>query len=376
LNVLTYVHLRNIYGSTGVGRVTRELAEHLANNTGITQKILADRADHASIVPKMGEPWTGFDYRLFERDTSRQQALWFFTNRPVAEQYWAEVDLVYCTAESYVPVRKAKLVVTSHDMQLFEPGAHAMTRSLLQQRLKWRVLFRKLARKVDLFHTISAFSAERLAHYYPEISSRLKVVPNAASETFFAPPTAEGLSVLPQLGVQGRPYVLVPGGLHHRKNADLILRAWPILHRKHPELTLVVLGHNSPDYVAQAQALAPSLVMTGYQTEAGLIALYSKAQLVWFPSRYEGFGMPVIEAMACGAPVVTSNTTALPEVAGGAAAALLDPNRPEDHVEAISALLVDESARQRAIELGLIRASHFRWSQSAEMLVEAFKSIV
>ncbi len=376
MNVLTYVHLRNIYGSTGVGRVARELTEHLARDPSVTLKILADRADHAIIVPKMGEPWTEFHYQLFDRDTSRQQALWFLTGRPAAEQYWPEAEIVYCTAESYVPVRKAKLVVTSHDMQLFEPGAHAITRSLLQQRLKWRLLFRRLAKEADLFHAISAYSAERMAHYYPQIRSRLCVIPNAVSDAFFAPATPAGSAVLERLGLAERPYVLVPGGLHHRKNADLILDAWPELHKKHPDLTLVVINHNSPAYVARAQALAPSLVLGGYQDEASLVALYGQAQIVWFPSRYEGFGMPVLEAMACGSPVVTSNSTALPEVAGGAAAALLDPDRVSDHVDAISALLCDETARQQAINLGRQRAALFRWHHSSQMLVEAFEALV
>jgi glycosyltransferase involved in cell wall biosynthesis len=376
LNVLTYVHLRNIYGSTGVGRVARELTEHLAQHPEVTLEVLADHADHASIVEKVGAPWTGFRYRLFKYDTSRQQALWFLTNRPTAEQYWPDVELVYCTAESYVPVRRAKLVVTSHDMQLFEPGAHALSRNLLKQRLKWRLLFSRLAKKVDLFHAISAYSAERMAHYYPEIRSRLRVIPNAVSDAFFRPPTPEGDAVLTRLGLAGRPYVLVPGGLHHRKNADLILKAWPMLHARHTDLTLVVINHNSPAYVARAAALAPSLMLGGYQTEANLVALYNHAQVVWFPSRYEGFGMPVLEAMACGSSVVTSNTAALPEVSGGAAAALLDPDRAGDHVEAISALLNDETARQRAAGLGRQRAATFRWTRSSEMLVRAFGTIL
>jgi len=98
MNLLTYVHLRNIYRSTGVGRVARELTEQLSRIDSIHQEILADRADHARVVHKVGGPWEHFRYHLFNSDTSRQQARWFLTNRPTAEEYWPHVDLAYCTA--------------------------------------------------------------------------------------------------------------------------------------------------------------------------------------------------------------------------------------------------------------------------------------
>lgn len=363
------MHLRNIYRSTGVGRVAREITEHLARRPDIELEVLVDRGDHDRIVPQVGDPWTSFHYRFFDHETSRQQALWYLLDRPPAESYWSEAEIVYCTAESYVPVRKARLAVTSHDMQLFEPNAHALSRGLLKQRFKWWLLFRRLARKADMFHAISNYSAERMAHYFPEIRSRIRVVPNAVSQAFFAPPTEAGKQVLEELGVAQRPYVLVPGGLHHRKNAELILEAWPTLHELLPDLALVVINHSAPAYLERARALAPSLILGGYQDGARLVALYANAQAVWFPSRYEGFGMPVLEAMACGAPVVTSNSAALPEVSGGAAAALLDPDRPRDHVEAIRTLLQSPGEMAHFSALGRTRASHFTWARSEEMLV-------
>lgn len=372
MNLLVYVHLRNIYRSTGVGRVARELTEQMALRPDVELKVLADREDHARVIEKVGGPWLDFDYRFMEHSTSRQQAIWFLRNGPVAESYWPEAEVVYCTAESYVPVRRARLAVACHDMQLFEPGAHGMSRWLLQQRAKWWLLFRRLAARADMFHAISEFSAERMAHYFPAIRDRLRVVPNAVSESFFRPPTEAGNQVLVDLGVAGRRYLLVPGGLHHRKNADVVLGAWPMIHHRVPELKLVIASHNSPEYVERAKSLGASVVLAGLQEEQGIVALYSGAEAVWFPSRYEGFGMPVLEAMACGIPLVTSNTSALPEVAGGAAAALVDPDRPGDHVDAIVGLMNDSGARQRASERGRARAREFRWERSAGMLVEEF----
>ena len=376
MNLLAYVHLRNIYRSTGVGRVARELTERMARRSDVCLRVLADPADHARVIDKVGGVWPGLHYSFMEGSTSRQQAIWYLRNAPAAESYWPEVDVVYCTAESYVPVRRASLAVACHDMQLFEPGAHVTDRWLLQQRAKWWLLFRRLAAKADMFHAISEFSAERMAHYFPSIRDRLRVVPNAVSEGFFQPPTALGMRILDDLGIAGRPYVLVPGGLHHRKNADVVLKAWPLIRERMPELSLVVASHNDPGYVDRAKALGPSLILAGLQEEQQIVALYKGAEAVWFPSRYEGFGMPVLEAMACGTPLVTSNNSAIPEVAGGAAAALVDPDRPDEHVEAIVALLGDSGARARASELGRRRANEFRWDRSAGMLVEAFKGLV
>lgn len=375
MNILSYVHLRNIYRSTGVGRFARELTENLAVLPNVRQEVLADRGDYAKIVPKVGEPWTSYKYHFFDNDTSRQQALWFLFDKPTAETYWPEADIVYCSAESYVPVRKARLSVCCHDAGHFEPGVHKMSSWLLKTRFKWKLLFRRLERTADMFHTISHFSAERMAHFFPAIKDRLRVVPNAASPSFFQPPTENGKRALRELGVADRPYVLAPGGLHHRKNAELILEAWPHLHRLHPDLILVITNHTSPIYREQARSLAPSLVLAGFQEEDQLVALYSAAQLVWFPTRYEGFGMPVIEAMACGTPVVSSNTTAIPEVAGGAAI-LISPDRMQDHIDAISELLQDTGARENLSLLGRRQASQFTWDNSARLLAKEFADLL
>ncbi len=375
MNILSYVHLRNIYRSTGVGRVAREMTEHLAQLPGVNIEILADHADHQRVIHKVGQPWTDYRYHFFKHDTSRQQALWFLFGRPHAETYWPATDIVYCTAESYVPVRKAKLVISCHDAQHFEPGVHRMTPWLFRQRLKWKLLFRRLSKKAAMFHMISEYSAERTGHYFPAIKDRLRVIPNAASESFFHPPTAEGLQVLGKLGVADKPYILVPGGLQHRKNAELILEAWPHIHRRNPDLSLVVINHPHPMYIERAKALGPSFVLGGFQEEQQLVALYNAARLVWFPTRYDGFGMPVIEAMACGTPVISSNTTGIPEVAGDAAL-LLSPDKMDDHIEAITDLLGNDKERARMSDLGRGRASRYTWANSARQMAEEFRKLL
>jgi glycosyltransferase involved in cell wall biosynthesis len=375
MNILAYVHLRNIVNSTGAGRVARQMTEHLGRIDDVNLRVLADAGDHRRFVAAAGAPWTGYDYRLFANDTSRQQALWFLLREPRAESYWNEAEIIYCTGESYVPSRKAKLVVTMHDAAHFESHAHPRTTAQWKQKMKWRLLFTTLAKKADLFHTVSQFSADRLGYYFPEMRRRFAVVHNAVSERFFNAPAAEGQSYLESEGLAGRRFVLVPGGLHFRKNAELILAGWPLLAERDPDLLLVVVNHCDPAYVERAQALGSRVRLQGYVSDESLCSLYSAATVVWFPSRYEGFGMPVLEAMACGAPVVASDSSAIPEVAGNAAL-LAPPADAAKHIEAIQGLLCDERERCARIEAGRKRAAAFRWHESARQLHTCFQSLI
>ena len=115
--------------------------------------------------------------------------------------------------------------------------------------------------------------------------------------------------------------------------------------------------------------------MLGFVPDEGLRALYGAARVVWFPSRYEGFGLPVVEAMACGTPVVTSRASSLPEIAGDAAL-LAPPDSAQAHVEAIDALLCDGSLHAELVRRGQARACEFTWSRSAEQLKTHFEGLL
>lgn len=376
LRLLAYVHLRNIHGSTGAGRVARQLVEHLALRSDVALTVLADAADRARILPLVGAPWTTFAYRTFARDTSRQQAIWYALGRPSAESFLADAQVVFCTAESFVPVRRARLAVTVHDAAYFDAGAHHHDQAFHLQRLKWRLLFARLSRSADMIHTVSAFSADRIAHHFPALRSRLRVVHNGVTPHFFGPVSAQGERELRSAGLsRSRRFVLIPGGLHFRKNADLILAAAGRLLALDPGLLLVVVNHSDPLYRDRASALSERVRLLGFVSDDLLHALYSAAAVVWFPSRYEGFGLPVVEAMAAGAPVVASAAASLPEIAG-AAALLVDPASPAGHVDAIAHLLEDVAAADRLRDAGHLRAQQFTWPQAAATLKRCFDELL
>jgi glycosyltransferase involved in cell wall biosynthesis len=374
MNVLAYVHLRNLHHSTGAGRVARELTGSVARRDGVNMHILADGADYRAVADKLGQPWVNLPYHLFSSDTSTQQAKWILFEQPFAERYWPQAEIVHCTTESYVPTAKCRLVVTLHDAAVFD-GGHEPGLATLKQQLKWRILYDRLARAADVLHTVSHFSAERLGSIFPSIRSRLRVIYNAVSPLFFEPPDGEGEKYLRRSELQGRRFILLPGGLHYRKNAALVLRAWPALRRRIPDLKLVVVGHNDPEYVKQAKRMADSMFLTGFVGDGELRALYHGAQAVWVPSRYEGFGIPVLEAMACGAPVVASNATAIPEVSGGAAV-LVSPDSVDDNVDALAAVLEDGRLREALRVRGRKRAAPFTWAASAAQMHAVYAGLV
>lgn len=375
INLLAYVHLRNIHGSTGAGRTARQIVEHLAVRPDINLRVLADANDARRILPLVQQPWTEYEYTMFAADTSRQQARWFFLDSPKAEHYWPRTDVVFCTGESYVPATRARLAMTAHDAGYFESEAHIRDGKYWRTRLKWELLYKKLERRVDMFHTVSAFSAERLAHYFPKIRSRIRWVYNGVTPHFFGPVTPEGEAYLQQSGLQDRRYVLVPGGLHFRKNAELILQAAPLLLERFPDLTIAVVNHTNPVYAERSKVLGSRFRLLGFVSDDALKALYTSAAVVWYPSRYEGFGLPIVEAMACGAPVVASNSTCIPEIAGDAAL-LADPTLAGEHAASITHLLTDERARLTFCALGQARAQRFTWSQCAHELHDHFAALL
>ncbi|MCJ7832186.1 MAG: glycosyltransferase family 4 protein, partial [Actinobacteria bacterium] len=174
-------------------------------------------------------------------------------------------------------------------------------------------------------------------------------------------------------GIDG-PYQLFVGGLEPRKNLRMLLRAFSHLPAD-IRPTLVLAGApvhwipGGPEIMASAMRALPSdvkdkVVLTGYVTEAQKVALLTGAEALVYPSVYEGFGMPVLEAMGCGTPVLTSNLSSLPEVAGEDAV-LVDPYETSSIADGMQRLLTDDDLRRRLGQAGSARAARFSWEETA-----------
>jgi glycosyltransferase involved in cell wall biosynthesis len=176
-------------------------------------------------------------------------------------------------------------------------------------------------------------------------------------------------AILSQYGLK-RPYILALGNIHPRKNLARLLAAYGCL-RQSRESAPALVWAGIPRWASSellAQARAAGVLLPGFVAQADLPALYRQATMLVYPSLYEGFGLPPLEAMACGTPVVTSKTTSLPEVVGEAALTV-DPSSTEEIAAAMARLLDDASLRRHLHQAGLARAAEFTWSRTAESIL-------
>lgn len=260
---------------------------------------------------------------------------------------------------------------TIHDT-LFETHPQFFTPSFVRMS-RWTS--RHAVRRARLLFTVSAFSQQEIARLYGIDATRIEVTTNGIDTRRFHP-GAEGIELVQAEGLAPGRYICTIGRLEPRKNHLNLLRAYARLPQ--PRLPLVVIGQrdfHSDGIFAEVRRLGieEEVRFLDKVPDQSLPALLRHAAAFVYPSYAEGFGMPVAEAMASGVPVVTSSTTALPEVAGNAALTA-DPDNPEQIAAAIQTTLDAGAARAQAIERGLLQAARFNWEQAAQVLVAAFRN--
>lgn len=258
------------------------------------------------------------------------------------------------------PLAVRDQVVTIHDCA-FHDAPTGFARSFAA----WLAyLVPRLARRVRQIITVSHFSAERVSELCGIPRERIAVIYNGVDERFFQSNTALCDNVRQRLRLPAQ-YVLCVGSLEPRKNLPRLLAAWEQLGSVKNGLKLVLVGATSR--VFRSPLLPPlggDVMLAGYIAEADLPAVYAAAEAFVYPSLYEGFGLPVLEAMASGTPVVCSNTTSLPEVAGPAAVGV-DPLDEAAIAAGIEQVLSDAALRRELSEAGRMRARDFTWDRTA-----------
>jgi glycosyltransferase involved in cell wall biosynthesis len=270
------------------------------------------------------------------------------------------------------------IVVSVHDVSFLEHPEY-FTRSRAWQ-LQWTV--RRTVNRAAKILTGTEFSRRSILRVYGDLEEdKVVVVPNAAASGF-RPIAREAASA----AVRERfsiavPFILSVGDLQPRKNHIGLIRAFARLVQAYPQLkhNLVLAGKPTwfGDRVREAardSGVAGRIQFFGFVSDDDLLHLYNACDLMVFPSFYEGFGLPALEAMACGRSVACSNTTALPEVVDGAAI-LFDPYRLDEIARALADLLLDAELRARMERLGLQRAAHFSWQKTAERTLEVFREV-
>jgi glycosyltransferase involved in cell wall biosynthesis len=244
-------------------------------------------------------------------------------------------------------------------------------------RERWKRRYRDVAVRSRLIMTLSEFSKSEIVRLLDVEPSRVRVVPLAATAEYTPQAEATVRSVRQRYGLE-RPYILCGGGFGRRKNAVGALRAFALaLPRLPPELCLVISGCNEP-MPAEARAIVQQAAMDervrqlGFTPDADHAALMTGSLLYFFPSLLEGFGLPALEAMASGAPLVTSSTTSLPEVCANAAV-LVDPTDTAALTDALVEVAGSPQLRAELHQKGLQRAQAFTWRRVAETILDLYR---
>ncbi|WP_438434460.1 glycosyltransferase family 4 protein [Gorillibacterium sp. sgz500922] len=270
------------------------------------------------------------------------------------------------------------IVSTIHDIS-FEHYPEFFTKkeaSLL------KVGIRKTAKEAAKIITVSEYSKQDMIDTYGVPAEKIVVTYNSIDEAFRAVPDPARLAAIRgKYGIEGD-YVLAVGNLQPRKNIPRLLEAYKRIRLENPDIRakLVVVGRKAWMFDGIFQTLTDfpylkDVILTDYVPQEDLPLLYSAAEVFVYPSIFEGFGLPVLESMACGTPVVTSNTSCLPEIAGGAAV-LVNPLDEDEIAAGIVKLLRDPKARQDYMARGLARSQDFSWEATGRATSEVYASVL
>jgi glycosyltransferase involved in cell wall biosynthesis len=262
------------------------------------------------------------------------------------------------------PVSISRQVVTIHDLspldhpQWFRPAFARLYQALLP-----RLVARSLAVIVP-----SRFTRQRLLAYPWARPQTIFVVPAGVDHAFFYPRSPAEVHAIRLRHELSGEYFLAVGSLQPRKNLTALLAAWKLLAAGWPQLSLVLVGASAPHFGRQVFEPAPAGVrFLGYIPDRDLPALYSGALALVSPSLEEGFGLPLLEAMACATPVAASNAGALPELVGGCGL-LFDPHQPQAIAACLEGLAEDPRLRRHLAASGLERSHCYDWGRTARLI--------
>jgi len=285
-----------------------------------------------------------------------------------------EPDTVHLPNQNFARfafLRKKPYIVTVHDVirfyLRFEPES-ILERLLLRSDI-WSI------KRANHIIATSQHTKKDLVRYMMIPESKITVVYDGIDHNIFKPYDVK-------LRLLDKPYVLYVGSERPRKNLRSLFEAFAVLRKDFPDLTLLKVGPvgRYDKYRKDSQRKLVSLGITrdvafvDYVSEHDLVSYYRSAELLAYPSLYEGFGLPPLEAMSCGCPVVTSNVSSIPEVVGDAAV-LVDPRNVDSLAQAMRRVLTDSKLRDEMVRKGLEQAQKFSWEKTAEQTQEVYEKV-
>lgn len=354
------------YRGTGIGTYTYQLLKNLE---------LVDSANEYHFF------WPGDDYNFLKSGPMIEV-------EKIGEKkdlFWEEVHIPTRLSEKGVEIyhipqngigmprrKESKFVVTIHDLipyTLPETVGHGYLRIFLNE-------IPKILEKADLVITVSQYSKQDIIRFFNLAAEKIAVT-HLAPEDFYRPLPKKDLKLFLKKYHLRSGYILYVGGFSQRKNIRAIIKALARIKDQLPiPVKLVIAGSVGRSYDDLVQLITKKqveedVIMPGFIPMEEMVYLYNGAKLFVYPSYYEGFGLPPLEAMACGVPVITSNVTSIPEVVGDGAE-LVDPDDDLSLAEKMYTLLSDENAWRSLQERGFKRVACFDWRKTAAQTLQAY----
>lgn len=375
----------------GFGRFTRELLDALVALDDVNEYLFfidsetKDTDDMPERVRKVTAKTSHSQVEAASADGRRSlRDIWAMT-RTVSKH---DVDIFFFPAVySYFPVlNRTRIVLTLHDViadhhpELIFPNT--------QSRLLWKLKQNIAIKQADLIATVSEYSKNEISEYFGIPPSRMRIISEAARPVFKVLPKTNGfVSTLAKYSLDpGHRFLLYVGGISPHKNIATLISAYKQIadadRPDSPKLVLVGDYKDDPFFSAYPSlkkqvgelALDDKVIFTGFIPDEELAYLYNAATLLVFPSLEEGFGLPAMEAMACGTPVAASKTGSLPEVLGPVGR-FFDPLNVNEMAAVIGNVLDNEPMRQQMSSYGIERANGFGWKKAAEDTLAIFEEL-
>ena len=357
---------------TGIGRYTYELIHHLAQMDTENEYVIFLRAEEydAFCVPNPRVRKVLADFPHYS--LGEQIGFWKVLKRE-------KLDLMHFTHFNAPILYRGAYVVTIHDLTLSYFPGKKMTRFF--HRLAYQLTIRNVARRTKKVIAVSHNTAQDLKKLLQVPASKIQVIYHGIDPHFNSALPADIVRVKQLYGLL-RPYFLYTGVWRDHKNIVGMLQAFSLFLKKVSiPFDLAITGKENPYYPEVKEAIAAwgltqHVRLTDLVPEADLKALYSGAFAYVFPSFYEGFGFPPLEAMQCGVPVIASNTSSIPEVCGEGNAVFFDPYDPSAMADCMQRIAVDETLRQQLIVAGKAHVRLFKWDGMAKAVLALYSQIL
>lgn len=288
------------------------------------------------------------------------------------------VDLFFAPTSYIIPAfapKSLRVIITVHDLVAFLfAGSHSVKATIIE-----RLTLKKALKKAKKVFVVSKNTQKDLLNHFDYPEQNIHETPCAPSDFYHEPVSEEELQEFREKKKLPDNYILAVGTLEPRKNFGTLIKGFVTFQKRHPGYKLVIVGKKGWKFTETEKTLkeygmTDEVIFTGYVKGEELHKMYKLAKVFVFPSLYEGFGIPPLEAMASGCPVVSSNVASLPEVVGDAGL-LIDPKNSYKMAEAVADLIDHDNIRNTMIERGYKQVEKFTWEKSARAALEIFNSL-